>query len=406
MGKYQKLLLTDNVILNGGDSAILAGTINGIVNQSGCSQEQMSIHCDYYDAAITHYPELPLQRSLQEAIRKYPPSFFWRFDKPKRFSWLSSIALSPQEREAYQAYQQADAVVTCGGSFLTDAYDLTLTCFGYDLALQLNKPMILLGQSLGPFKSEEKKAFVAKRLQRFDKIVVRDHLSYQTALEMGCEPEQVIEGRDMAFLIETGAQPKQKPEGKLTIGLSLRRWTYPYAPSEQRDELYQNYLKSLAEVASRLVDQFDANVVFLSTCQGDKAYSFQDSDVAKEVLAMLALEVQSQCSVIDSFQTPESFLANLSTIDVFVGTRMHSCILSLISNIPTINICYEFKSKELFESMGLDEFVIDIEAINANEVSQMVAQALASYTEVSQQINDKVNEFRLLNQSIIAKVFG
>lgn len=401
----EHILLTDNVILNGGDSAILAGTIKALKENLHVDLDQLLVHCDYYDSAVQRYPQLPLKRSLQEAIRNFPPRFFWRFNTTTRFTRLSPISLSNEEQQAYKDYRRTDKVITCGGSFLTDSYDMTLTLLGYDIALANQVPIYLLGQSLGPFHTEQARQAVGNRLKRFNKVVVRDHQSYVTALEMGCDKNKVIEARDMAFCIETHAQPRKAKTDGLTVGFSVRKWTYPTLKGQQKADAHKKYMTAICSFIEHLVSQLKMNVILISTCQGDEAYSFKDHQVANDIRQMLPPSVQSAVSVNSEFQTPETFLKNLQAIDIFVGTRMHGCIMALLQNIPTINICYEFKSRELFTDMELADYVLDIEQIDTVNLTNAFNHLQANYEQISNTIFNHVNRYRAINNNAVSALF-
>ena len=49
----RKTLLTDNVILNGGDAAILRGTLVALSENTDIAINDCTIHCDYFDAAVS-----------------------------------------------------------------------------------------------------------------------------------------------------------------------------------------------------------------------------------------------------------------------------------------------------------------------------------------------------------------
>lgn len=399
-----KFLLTDNVILNGGDAAILEGTLLSLKDDLGINIEDIKIHCDYFDSAINHYPDLPLGRSIQESINKYSPRFFWRFDYKKRFSFPFGITLSQQERSSLNDYKDADIIITCGGSFLTDAYQLDLTLFGYDVALNLRKPIYLLGQSIGPFVSSEKREQVASRLRRFEKIIVRDHKSYLEALDMGCSPERVYEARDAAFMLSPEKKCMKTDNDVLTIGISVRKWTYPHGTSAEKEQKFAKYINSMAKLISQLIEVNNAQIIMVSTCQGDQSYSFEDNIVATTIYNKLDDKDKSHVSVISDFQSPTKFLNNLNCIDVFIGTRMHACILSLLMNIPTINICYEFKSKELFNKLELADYVFDIENIEPNKILASIKEILINYQRTVALIENGTSNFKDLNSKVFSNM--
>ncbi|NQZ25365.1 MAG: polysaccharide pyruvyl transferase family protein [Colwellia sp.] len=399
------ILLTDNVILNGGDSAILKGTfdvLNTLPKSNGFSYK---VHCDYFDSAINQYKDLPLNRSIQESVNLFPPRFFWRFSSINRFVKYGPLTLSKAELEAFNDYKQADIVITCGGSFLTDSYSLENTLLGYDVALNLKKPLYLVGQSIGPFTSEIKKEEVAIRLRKMDKILVRDHKSYLEALDMGCSVDSLYEAKDMAFNISTKVTNKTLDEDNLTIGISVRKWTFPYDSQLDRDKKYENYISSMRELVNSLVDKYNANIVFVSTCQGDESYKFHDNKVAEEITAGLSRDTKERVTINSTFMTPEVFMSEVEKLDVFIGTRMHACILALLKNIPTINICYEFKSAELFESMDLGNFVHDINQVEPIKIIENISLIFSQYDEIKSNIFMKIAEFKEINRKAIHEVF-
>ena len=42
-----------------------------------------------------------------------------------------------------------------------------------------------------------------------------------------------------------------------------------------------------------------------------------------------------------------------------VGTRLHMCILTIMSGIPAFNISYEVKVKECYKILNLNEYSVD-----------------------------------------------
>jgi colanic acid/amylovoran biosynthesis protein len=52
---------------------------------------------------------------------------------------------------------------------------------------------------------------------------------------------------------------------------------------------------------------------------------------------------------------------------------MHLAILALIQQTPTVAIAYEFKSLELFKSVGLGEQVVRLEDISVAWADELVA---------------------------------
>jgi colanic acid/amylovoran biosynthesis protein len=61
---------------------------------------------------------------------------------------------------------------------------------------------------------------------------------------------------------------------------------------------------------------------------------------------------------------------------------MHMAILGLCAGVPVLAIAYEFKTTELFRSLGLNEWVHDIETVRAESLIRAVDALIARLEEV------------------------
>jgi colanic acid/amylovoran biosynthesis protein len=108
----------------------------------------------------------------------------------------------------------------------------------------------------------------------------------------------------------------------------------------------------------------------MSTCQGLPSYRYDDSGVARQFFAGLDVEID------DSFHTPSDLLAALAGCQLVVTTRMHLAILALVARVPVVAVAYEFKTVELFRSLGLGHAVVPIEGSSPDWMRRALAQAI------------------------------
>ena len=59
-------------------------------------------------------------------------------------------------------------------------------------------------------------------------------------------------------------------------------------------------------------------------------------------------------------------------LDMLVGTRFHSVIFALTAGVPCIGIAYEHKTRGIMRELGLERWVIDIEAVTADDLIPLV----------------------------------
>src|SRR5690606_35083956 len=106
-----------------------------------------------------------------------------------------------------------------------------------------------------------------------------------------------------------------------------------------------------------------AEVVFVSTCQGNPAYRYDDAAVAASIVETLPEAIRDRVTVDADYHRPEALLDVLGGFDLVVATRMHVAILALGAGVPVLPIAYEFKTEALFERLGLGAWVQDIERV-------------------------------------------
>jgi colanic acid/amylovoran biosynthesis protein len=384
-----RLLITDSVPLNTGDAAILHGILALLTR--ALPEVEIRIHAHQRDLAAKRYRDLPLYRSLADSSREFPHRSIWRLPGAWRFPvalryeaaagcpfratrTLAPLVASAAERRSITDYIWADVIISCGGSFLTDTYYLDFILAGYNLGLALGKRMILLGQTLGPFRQASKAALVAGFLRRFDLVVVRDERSVDVARKLQLSDARLVLGADMAFNLATETTREHADSGPVRVGVSVRKWIYPNSAEPGR--MHASYVSRMARALDLIVAQSGVTITFISTCQGEAEYAFHDDEVAEEVRGLM--EFGDRTEVDHNFNTPMEFTQKVSRMHAFIGTRMHSCILALMAGVPAINLEYEFKSRELYRRLGCEEFVLDVTNFRPEEVAELLQAVLGS----------------------------
>jgi colanic acid/amylovoran biosynthesis protein len=107
-------------------------------------------------------------------------------------------------------------------------------------------------------------------------------------------------------------------------------------------------------------------VTFLSTCQGIPDYWTDDSAVAERIAALVPAELRARIVIDRAFRTPARLIDAFAGFDMVVATRMHAAILALAAGTPVLAIAYEFKTRQLFARLGLDDFTLDAETLTGD----------------------------------------
>jgi colanic acid/amylovoran biosynthesis protein len=378
-----RIAITASLVANGGDAAILLGTIRELREALG-PDVRFTVYDGLTEVARAHYPEFDVRPALYGLVFDDRPKSrlarktrFLRFlvGRPRLNAFASALRsgksaaerlLSEGEREALRALAAHDLVVASGGTYLVETYWLGPMLFELGLVRQLGLPLVLGSQSLGPFRKRGVRRALRPILDYARLVLVRDERSRGHALDVA-PAARVAAAADAAFaladpavLVEAQARtlPADRP---LRVGVSVRDW--PHFTEKTAGEGMRRYREAVGALVVHLVRARGAEVRFFSTCQGLRAYRFDDARVAAEIVGELPDDVRARVEVVTEYLRPERMMAEAARCDLVVATRMHAAILSLCAGTPVLPIAYEFKTREVFGRLGAERWVQDIETI-------------------------------------------
>ena len=72
----------------------------------------------------------------------------------------------------------------------------------------------------------------------------------------------------------------------------------------------------------------------------------------------------SQVHLIDEPQPPAVLRAAYHTMDLFVGSRLHSNIFALTGGVPVLAVAYQDKTFGVMRMLGLEEWTVAIEEVD------------------------------------------
>jgi colanic acid/amylovoran biosynthesis protein len=265
--------------------------------------------------------------------------------------------LTPDQYAALREFCEADAVISTGGTYMVERYDIQGRLLELEAAVLMKRPLILFTQSLGPFSKPGNRRAIRRVANRARLVLLRDETSRRHLTEIGVAGPHlhVVPDGVFAFPLHAPAATDQVKH----IAISVRDW--PYADDAVRaNTAYRNAIGGLA---THLIHDRGVHITFLSTCQGTPNYWTDDSAVAVRIAEDLGPDVRDSVTVDQTFHTPEELVARLADFDLVIATRMHMAILSLVAGVPVFPIAYEFKTQELFEHLGLGVWVRDFDAV-------------------------------------------
>jgi colanic acid/amylovoran biosynthesis protein len=244
-----------------------------------------------------------------------------------------------------------------------------------DISLAVQRPLMLVTQSLGPVKDERNRTRMRTIVERSKLILLRDKQSLINLQALNPRSLNAHITADAAFGIKQ--PPRRSPfisHVNPRVAISVREWKH-FDTDPQTAQV--KYLEVIRDATVHLVRRYGSEIIFLSTCQGIPEYWADDSVTARRVYEMLPADVASAVSVDGTFHDPTTLLQILYEFDLVIATRMHMAILSLLAGAAVVPIAYEFKTKELFRTLGCPELVHDIGTIDSAGLIRTIDHLLA-----------------------------
>ena len=307
---------------------------------------------------------------------------FYRWQKKKYLFGLF------EKRRLLSAYYDSDLVLSCGGGNFS-AYRPLSPFFLWGLlalwlAACLGKKIIMLPQSIGPIKGTLQTNLARWVFLHADVIMVREMRTSTFISNVLRLPKPPILIPDLAFgLPEVPAQFPQSMatcEGRLKMGLTIMdrgAQTKSFVHQQKYEESVQTLIK-------KLLTNRDVCIYMFSQCYGPGI----DHDDRKIVWRMYnhLKDHADRIFLLSDFRDALEIKAAYKCMDCVIGTRMHTGIFAISELIPVILIGYQPKTYGVMESLGLEQYCVDIETVDAGTLYDKVWELLENRQNVKEQI--------------------
>ena len=251
-------------------------------------------------------------------------------------------------------FMNARLVLDTSGDMLTEDY-------GPHVALShlvpllicklLDKELIVLAQSIGPFKRLGKLFDLV--LSHAKVVTVRDDISYEYLASRGLK--NIQKTADLGFLLAAKPPTDFKEndyaarEGRRLIGICPSALFFEKFRSEDAALLTAQFCDVLDRVAEK--NKVDYLLIpHVSTPSG----KMDDDIFAAELEKLLATKTTVVSAALDPAET--KFL--ISKLFAMVTFRMHGAIAALDSFVPTLAVSYSHKTDGLFEKLNISQWVV------------------------------------------------
>lgn len=308
----------------------------------------------------------------------------------KRAGWPFPIA-----RWFKEQIESVDAVLSIGGDNYSLDYRLPSLLQGMDAcAMDMGKPVVIWGASVGPFERETYFVpAIRNHIARFEKVMVRESISFSYLTEkLGLDNvEQMV---DPAFILKAEAldlvdfwPEHQADSGVLGLNVS------PLIERYKRKN--QNLVTEVAAFVRRLVEERGFGVLLVPhVIPLDGSEKNNDAIYLKQILSQCA-DLGKKVTIAPSASNAAQLKYIISKVRFFIGARTHATIAALSSTVPTVSISYSVKARGInWDLFGSEEMVLPTPELTCESLSEKMDYLLSNESWLRKTLAGRIPEYQ------------
>lgn len=310
-------------------------------------------------------------------------------------AWLPFLGrlLPERQRQTLDAIRASDVVISAPGGYIHD------TNFAYFIALLhihlgtiMGKTVILAPQSVGPIERPLSRAVARHVLGKVPYLCARESYSWDfLALDLKLPEKNVYRTGDSAFwnshveddpaLIDGIFESLGIPEGTPVFGMTIVKWSFPKSKTAAAD--LDRYTDAVARAADHMAETYGLQPVIFN-------------QVSEDLPASLDVQRKAKCRVIvdQTSREPDILRAMIARSKVFLGTRFHSCIFSMMAGRPTFAIAYLPKTEYIMNDLKLAHRHTPIDAIDFPYLINRLSEDYENLNQAEDEIRDAVATYQ------------
>jgi polysaccharide pyruvyl transferase WcaK-like protein len=398
---------------NMGVGALAAGTLTTIWHQYPGAEISF---LDYAKQGTT--VEFPLQgRTIP--VKFMNIRFSKKFYLPNNIALLILLSLTlkllpakrlRQKLAARNAWLQhiyeSDLFVSMsGGDSFSDIYGFGR--FLYVVLPQLlvifcGKRLVLLPQTLGPFKGRLTRAIANYVFSRASVIYSRD---YQGLKDVDTPAKNGHRGSRLRFCYDVGFVLEPRKPLQLDAGLSsLSQGSSPVVglnvsgllamggyTQQNMFGLKADYNALMVELIRFLIEQRGATVLLVPhVFDGEQANAESDTAACRAVYRSLQHSYNGKVRLVEGKYDQSEIKYIIGMCDFFVGSRMHACIAALSQGIPALAIAYSDKFIGVLQTLGIDSLVADARQMDVDSIVNAISDSYDRRSSIRKCLERKI----------------
>jgi colanic acid/amylovoran biosynthesis protein len=298
---------------------------------------------------------------------------------------IDRLRLSSVITRCMEAFKQSDVVLSSDDIFNSMYGGLRRELVPLKTAACFRKPTVLVGHSIGPFKTRGEYQAFAKTMAHIQLITARESITLKYLKDMKLKNTRIELTADPAFCLEPDNDKIEEmfasykiPREKPLVGIAASQGIAYYAQTS-----YENHFRALRQLILFLTQHLDCHVVLIPNVQASNAEN--DDRIICELLYR-KMGFPKDVTVVSLTPSAEEIMAMVGRLDLMIAERMHVAIASLSQNVPTFVIGYAIKSKailgDIFGFDSLKDYLFPVKKIDDAELKERVKNLFDKRKEV------------------------
>lgn len=240
------------------------------------------------------------------------------------------------------------------------------------LAIKFRIPLIILPQTIGPFKKDKNRKTAMHILTYAKKIYVRDNKYQNELIEAGLDFELT---KDLSYYMKPQSWDINVVPNSIGLNISGLAYDNCFPGLEGQFNAYPELINSIIQEFQRL-----GKTIYLIP----HSYNFFNPELYNDDMvacraAYKVLKNKENVILLDNNLISPQVKYVISQLAFFIGTRMHANFAAIYSNVPLFGLAYSYKFQGAFESHGIYDRTIMINNISKDEIGKIVSKIISSY---------------------------
>lgn len=303
---------------------------------------------------------------------------------------------------------ETDLVVDItGGDSLSDIYGMHRFIMRFLhkwVIIQLGKELILLPQTYGPFKRPIAKLIGRYVLKHASLVYTRDPNGVEYVRGLLNDPGgngKVHFAPDVAFVldphepenIDVGSLDNVRTEDTVVVGLNISGLLFNGGYTKNNMfSLKPDYRELLYSIIDLLMKDERLLVLLIPHVFGPIGSVESDRDACLKVYQALNEKYKDRLFLARGEYNHNEIKYIIGMCDLFIGSRMHTCVAAMSQYIPTIGLAYSKKFQGVFQSIDAEQLVIDMRQKNQEEILGTITKFFKQQKVIAEHIKKIIPE--------------